>query len=300
MKGLTFGADVEFFIQHPDYMYCQPACGLFGGTKEEPIQFPDEREGFMYQEDGCALELNVPIATSVSEFGENIKRMVQLGHALVESKIKKATLNEGTVIYYVREENHTNKKDVHLEYYGPPLSREKHPNAFVVGCSPDWDAYLLAERPLLQIEELGNQRYSGGHIHVGYDVSACPRELFIRCMDSYLAPVMKDMALNISGCMDRFKFYGSPGVYRPKEYGVEYRSLGGTWPISHFKGVMAALTRMEKDWTESRDKFYERGMNIKPVAKQIYTITGQYQIPRGHTAESAGVPKQHRIGNQGW
>jgi hypothetical protein len=286
MKGLTFGCDVEYFIADPKKVYPQAACGLFGGTKQEPIQFPDEEPGFMYQEDGCSLELNTPVSSSAEEFGKRVTHMLRLGESLVKERygnIGSLSKSSGMLVSSQTGEGM------------PFVDRDKYPQAYVVGCDPDFDAYLFDQRPIMTIQELGIYRYSGGHIHVGYDTDACPRELFVRCMDAYLHPVHKASFKNSDGfTAQRFNYYGYPGIYRPKEYGVEYRPLAGNWTLLHYDSVIRILTKMEDDWANHRDRFYEMGMTVPELAEQIHRITGFYSIPRGHTEDTCGYPQKLR------
>lgn len=284
MKGLTFGCDVEYFLKQQGVNNPQAACGWFGGTKQEPVQFPGEEKGFMYQEDGCTLELNTPVSTSAVEFKRRVKQMILLAHHLVEIKAPSdhmLCLDSPTM--YLNSSSMSGR--------GRYIPRKKYPQAYVIGCDPDFDAYLMNQRPLMDIGELGDMRFAGGHIHVGYDVAACPRELFVRCMDAYLAPIHKklydmgDYAANL-----RFNFYGYPGIFRPKEYGVEYRSLNSMWTTKLLDQTITVLKKMEKDWTTDRAKFYEKGMEIPSLSGQIMKITGYHNIPRGHTKESCGYP----------
>lgn len=236
---LTFGADIEFAVMKVDNPKINYATGYFGGTKEHPIQFPNQPQGYMYQEDGVMLELNIPICHSVEEFRESITHMKGLAEQLAKDR--------GFVL--------TKQQTVNLGHLDPM----EVPRAFLVGCSPDWDAYGPFERPPFQAQDMGIFRHAGGHIHVGYDVSECPQHLFIRAMDWYLRAAV-GQSQKVSS--QRVPFYGYEGLYRPKDYGVEYRTLC-SWPGYFEALVYDGLRDLANDWNKHREAFFEHAVTMK-------------------------------------
>lgn len=65
-----------------------------------------------------------------------------------------------------------------------------------------------------------------GHIHVGYpNPNIETNEKIVKWMDIYLG-----LASTILDDDDRRKmYYGTPGRYRDKDFGVEYRTLSNYW-----------------------------------------------------------------------
>ena len=217
MRSLTFGADIEYLLRTKDTGSPWPACGLFGGTKTEPKQFPGMPEGFMYQEDGAALEVNIPICNSIPEFVQAVRR-VRTAAAMLADNIGLMICDEDT-----------------LEY-GDMLDPAIVPQAFEIGCLPDSDAYSAQDkRDRFDIAEFGRERFAGAHIHIGFEKSLIGVRDFVRQMDVcfYVNELISKG--------NRRKFYGQPGIYRDKPYGVEYRSLGPQW-TSGLTGV-SRLTR---------------------------------------------------------
>ena len=245
-RQMTFGADIEFILQSVQTAKLVPVCGLVGGTKEEPIQFPGERDGFKYQEDGITLELNVPVAQDVTEFYRNIRWMVPLGQQLVKPK--------GLVL--------TSYCQANLLNMDPIPTEETMPGAFIIGCDPDRSAYT-GERPPFSAEIFGPLRFAGGHIHIGYDTSLLPREMMVRALDVYFENVRYDNSM-------RQEFYGMPGIYREKPYGVEYRTPQGGWPlrIGLAHNIVSALTSLQSDWRRDPELVAEMAKQAEVPAKE--------------------------------
>jgi hypothetical protein len=109
------------------------------------------------------------------------------------------------------------------------------------GCLPDIDAYSLTEKTPFRDSYHNNVRYTGGHIHVGYNqqryvdgkgyMSLSDEEKLI---NSGRIAIMLDLALGIPlvamlgnsndyGEATRRTYYGQAGSYRVKDYGMEYR-----------------------------------------------------------------------------
>jgi hypothetical protein len=130
-----------------------PACGLVGGTKEDPLVLENCAEwgDYAVQEDNVMVEWNVPAANDWEEF------------------------------------------------FGSISLRSDQAKTF--GCEPDFDAYLGGQqRRDGAMDILGNTRTCGGHIHLGGDFQ-CP---------DFVAALF-------------------PGVFRPKPYGIEYRTPSSVW-----------------------------------------------------------------------
>jgi hypothetical protein len=97
----------------------------------------------------------------------------------------------------------------------------QHPLSHIFGCEPDFNAWTNKEN-LPPIVPKPGMRSAGGHIHVE---TALPKLEVIKAMDVTigLASIFMDKG------KDRRKFYGKPGAFRPKIYGVEYRVPSNFW-----------------------------------------------------------------------
>jgi len=222
--GPRLGADPELFVtevrsEKKKTPVVIPVCGLVGGTKQEPVKVPLSLLGhipydkgsvgdFAYQEDNVMFEFNVPAVSDPEYFPRYIQGFLN----------------------YLRQNTLANKSlglSFKNRYTFQPKFLE-HPLAKVIGCSPDYCAYLprdsMIRRPF-GIEELGNERFCGGHLHVQYNHAEVPRPVFARFMD--LVAGLPFLNLDKQG--DRRKFYGVAGVFRPKPYGIEYRTPSNFW-----------------------------------------------------------------------
>lgn len=194
---MRLGADPEVFLCDSAGRHIS-SIGLIGGDKWNPVQCKGLRKGFTLQEDNVSLEFGIPPAASADEFFENINLVMKQG-------LKKTGLlfsNMSAVIF--------------------PADQMKHPNAFVFGCEPDYNAWTREEntKPIPPHEFM---RSAGGHVHVETDKDPV---VVSQNMDLYLAvpSVLMD-----EGGDDRRKMYGKKGAFRPKPYGLEYRVLSNFW-----------------------------------------------------------------------
>lgn len=227
---MTFGMDVEFLLETPRSKRRVPACGLFGGTKQEPIPVPlTGYEHYLMQEDGPALELNCPPAETVSEFVLHAKNLRHIAHTLAaERKLRIIT-------------------DWDWAYFGPVeyWKGSKYRGMRTIGCDPDYDAFSssLEPRRIPELSEFEGFRFAGGHIHIGYNTEWYSARSMAASLAGALAPFHNPDSA-------RYKWYGIPGIYRPKSYGVEYRSLGNTFVLDD-----AVLTRLAVALDEWRLRF---------------------------------------------
>lgn len=194
-----------------------PVCGLLGGTKQQPMQIPGLPKGFMHQEDGAAVEFNVPVSTSAGEFDKSIRRAF---NALVD------ILN--TKGFTPTSINTINLTDAVLE---------KHPHLEAVGCDPDYNVYEktpgLPRGPIPS--KYARIRGAGGHLHIGYDKNRIPHDVLVKLLDLVLClPTLK-----YDSQPGRRSWWGQPGIYRPKPYGIEYRTLSNWWLFNPMNSAVA-------------------------------------------------------------
>lgn len=224
-KMFTIGADPEMFVRPlpvskgPGIEVKQditPICGKVGGTKKKPLPFLRKDggaiEGYYYQEDNVAFEVNIPPTTNSRDFAHSIDGVLRLSRDLLKSK--------GLEI------------DITKSAHRFSVANLSHPYAQTIGCDPDKSAYGgLDDNPIdrepFEIKDLGTWRFTGGHIHLGYDKEhiEIPEHVIVRLMDAcvYLPLIHKDKQK-----MRRPK-YGLAGLYRSKPYGLEYRTMSNFW-----------------------------------------------------------------------
>jgi hypothetical protein len=97
-------------------------------------------------------------------------------------------------------------------------------------------------------------RTAGGHVHVGGFFTNNPHSPVQMGMSAYLSRLL-DRYLGVYSILwdkddNRRSMYGQAGCFRPKPYGMEYRSMSNAWTFNKklirvvYDGVEQALTRM--------------------------------------------------------
>jgi hypothetical protein len=227
---LTFGADPEFCVISKGVPY--PAWYITPGTKEKTEKV---HPAFSLHADNVALEVTMAPADSVSRF---ISRMQE-------------TLN------FVNQHLAVRGAELSSLVYTDAFSADhlKHPMAQRLGCDPDFCAYSATPempRSVPVLDDMGKYRFFGGHIHVGYDKELCPPHVMAQFMDLFVA--MRVVQYDEQG--PRRQFYGQAGLYRPKPYGVEYRTLSNFWCFDLLdigKRLATNITTLSNLITNERD-----------------------------------------------
>lgn len=201
------GSDPEFFLRDKKG---QPAVaiGQIGGDKVQPRHINDD--GFSaVQEDNVMVEYNIRPARTADEFAKN--------HKLVLDYLDNYLKEKGFRIDIVPT----------MEFKKKQL---KHPQAREIGCMGDFNAWTWKPNPRPTYQILKGIRTAGAHVHVSYEYSGKQPSLD----DQTQLVRMCDLSLGVpSIILDddtlRRKFYGKAGCFRPKDYGVEYRTLSNFW-----------------------------------------------------------------------
>jgi len=223
MKILV-GCDPEVFVKQGGKF--MSAFGLIRGDKKNPQKV----DKGAVQVDGMALEFNIDPAASEQEFVINVKEVYET--------ICKMVPEYQVIAVPVA--------DFSLEYLAAQPKE-----ALELGCDPDFNAWehKANNRPNGNVP----MRTASGHVHIGwtdgeepfaYDhVQRC--EAVARQCDFYLGlpSLLYDAATR------RREMYGKAGAYRPKPYGVEYRTLSNAWLNS--EKLMAWVYRAAIKATES-------------------------------------------------
>jgi len=207
-KLKAVGADPEFFLFDEKKNKPVPAIGLIGGTKEKP-QFINDDKFSAIQEDNVMVEFNIKPARTPEEFVANtyiVMNYLNLKcHGLGLTPLVKPA----------------------LEFASIDLA---HPQAQEIGCLGDFNAWSWRPNPPITPIDLGLIRVAGGHVHVSYSFKDKAPEKD----DQHQVVRMLDLALGVPSVLldediTRRRFYGRAGCFRPKEYGVEYRTLSNFW-----------------------------------------------------------------------
>lgn len=203
-SNVTIGCDPELFLKNNEGKFIA-SCDKIGGTKEQPLQIVGLPQGFAVQEDNVAVEFCIPPAHSKVEFVSNISDVIAEIRSRYVNPIG-LELAFGVASYNFTED------------------QLQHDKAKEFGCTPDYNVYTMEENIKPKSEE--GLRTAGGHIHVGWaNPTDSERSSLIRACDIVLGLP----SLFIDEDVKRRQMYGKAGAFRPKAYGVEYRTLSNFW-----------------------------------------------------------------------
>ena len=210
MRNFTIGCDPEVFLKDTKTGDVVPSYGIVPGTKYEPY----EENGTLVSVDGVAAEIGIEPARTANEFVEKVNQAMSLLTRIIAPRYE-VLISSGQMI-----------KEEYL--------RKVPEEVLQLGCEPDLDAYTGA---IFNVDEIhqrkGSMFYCGGHIHLGWtegeDTTSKPlaedcRTLAI-ALDYYLGAPLK----GISSEIGRSSVYETPGRYRIKPYGMEYRTPSNAW-----------------------------------------------------------------------
>lgn len=222
MTSFTFGADPEVFIRDRSTGQFTSAHPFFPGTKKDP--FPVDNGAV--QVDGMALEFNIHPASTEREFVQNITSVMRQ----MKEMVAKANPDFELVLSPV-----ANFDPIDFMLY--PLEPK------LLGCDPDYDDNGNLKRPPDGMQDLPF-RTAAGHIHIGWTKVENPTDPIHMDNCKIFAKTFK----NAEGYTPRTKeerqrcsYYGAPGSFRPKKYGVELRSPSNLWLED--EGKMAKMFR---------------------------------------------------------
>lgn len=208
MELETIGSDLEVFLKKKNKLVS--AEGKVGGTKEEPLELDN---GVSVQEDNIMAEFNVVPATSKKEFLANVNNALFQLRSRVDP-LEVSILGSGKFT----------KKEILTE------------QAMEFGCDPDVSAWGVENTSMPDPED--PLRYCGGHIHLGYldlemdkESIEISRVIITRLLDLYIG--IPSIVIGDQSDKNRNKYYGEPGRYRDKEYGLEYRTVSNFWARSN-------------------------------------------------------------------
>jgi hypothetical protein len=274
IKEFKVGADVEVFLRNNDWKFIS-AVGLIGGTKDNPKLL--DCEGHMVQEDNVAAEFNIPPCTTAEDFVKHINISMMGVLDLLPSGL-----------FIDLHASAKFDKDQLLSLQAQEF-----------GCSIDYNAYTLAPNKKPCAKNNPTLRSIGGHLHCGYN-SPC---MTINAEMIYLL----DLFLGVPSILldpdtDRRQLYGKAGAFRPKDYGLEYRTLSSFWIANDelikwaFRGVENAIMNIndKRYVTEKYREKVQECINNQDIelAKELIE---RYKIamPKGYTVKE--LMKQYTL-----
>jgi len=229
---LMIGSDPELFVKRGG-MYVS-GHDLIPGNKLVP--HPVKRGAV--QVDGTALEFNIEPASCEDAFSLNISTVM----GELRKMVPEYELVADPVAYFKKEYMERLPKD-----------------ALELGCDPDYNAWSGEEnvKPNASLPF----RTGAGHVHIGWrravgiDVDHIKvGQRVSRQMDFFLALP----SLLFDDDKQRREMYGKAGAYRPKEYGVEYRTLSNKWVGDDklirwvFRSTTKAMTELARGYDLSK------------------------------------------------
>lgn len=203
IDNITVGADPEVLIQHEKTGEYIPAFLITPGDKYNPV---DMGGGYQILADNVTLEGNIPPSSSKEGYIMNMTKLIDIFSTTIKAN------NKDLKIVFADSATFADDK---LEFE----------EAKIFGCMPFKIAYHAGEHVAPDLSTQ-NKRAVGGHIHCGYN------SVFDKEALNPLLAIAFDLFLTIPSRITNFdefrnKYYGNLGAYRDKDYGVEFRSLGG-------------------------------------------------------------------------
>lgn len=235
---ILVGADPELFLTANGQF--QSAFGIIPGTKKQPFKVD---QGAV-QVDGMALEFNIDPASTEDQFVNSID--------IVLAKLREMVPEEYTFQFSP------------TATFDRSIMEAQPPEAVALGCDPDFNAYSLKQnRPPKAHPQM---RAAGGHVHVGWTQGADIRDKFHFDCCAKLARQL-DYFLGLPSLMfdddvERRNMYGQPGAFRPKHYGMEYRTLSNFWVNNPkyrqfvYRGTKKAFSVLVDDGLDFYDNYH--------------------------------------------
>lgn len=211
---VKIGCDPELFVYDTETSRFVSAHDLIPGTKQEPRRVPLGA----IQRDGVAAEFNIDPARNRGEFMRNIRNV----RDILEAAIR-------------RQNPHYQLVAKPTATFDPEYFFKLPEETLALGCEPDFSAYTMGPNPKPHTFE--PFRTGSGHVHIQFVEdgklanNVLEEEHMTKC--AQLSKALDVTLLPLSKLWDnddkRAELYGKPGAFRPKPYGVEYRSLSNAW-----------------------------------------------------------------------
>lgn len=224
-RNFTIGADPEVFVSKDGQL--QSAYGLVKGDKRIPYRV---KKGAV-QVDGMALEFNIEPADDEQQFLDNLQTVQDELKSMIEGH---EFIYDPTVIF----------PDEILDIM-PQVALD-------LGCEPDFNGYTLAVNKKPRPKH--GMRTAGGHVHIGGIDTDDPHSEHHMYLSGKLARIMDEEVGVYSILWDkddeRRSLYGKAGCFRPKHYGMEYRTMSNAWVFNKalasfvFQGTRRAIEKM--------------------------------------------------------
>lgn len=240
---ILVGADPELFLRRDGEFHS--GHGMIPGNKFEPYPVEDGA----VQVDGMALEFNINPARNEKEFLHNINHVLGQLHDMIPAEF-----------------------DVAIDpvaWFSEDHMKEQPEEAKILGCAPDFDAYQMLPNDLP--DQTMRMRTAAGHVHVGFTEGA-DVDSFGHFTDCAMLAKQLDYFLGIPSIVlessnKRREMYGKAGCFRPKPYGMEYRTLSNFWLKSD--KLMSFVYKQTVEAVEQAAKGVQFDVEYGPDTAQI-------------------------------
>lgn len=257
LKNLRVGCDPEVFVFNVKTQEHVSAHGLLPGTKDRPH---DVKDG-MVQVDGMAAEFGIDPAPDEKTFVRNIRSVMRQLQAMLP---KDHIISVKSTASFSKE-----------------IMDAQPPEALELGCEPDFNCYTGRENPTPDATDK-LYRTGGGHVHVGWgggmDVLDPTHLQDCQALVAEMDYQLGIPSLHWDGDFERRTLYGAPGAFRPKPYGLEYRSLSNQWLLKEeyvryvFRQTKAAYKAMLDNTAKSKRLIPLYGGAVKLEARQVMNL----------------------------
>jgi hypothetical protein len=225
---LRIGADPEVFLRDRSTRDFVSAHDIFPGTKKNPHKV----DKGAVQVDGFAFEFNIDPAETEREFVTNIEVVLEQMREMIRNKAPNLEM-----------------AFVPFAAFDPMYFMLQDLTPKILGCDPDFDEFGNEKVPPDGMQDRPF-RTAAGHVHIGFTKDQDPfgTDHFENC--KLIAREFKNVEGFLPITTDetrRTQYYGMPGSFRPKSYGVELRSPSNLWvetPEGRSKMFRTVYTKM--------------------------------------------------------
>lgn len=260
MKILV-GADPELFLYNENDNKFISGHEYIPGTKKSPYKM---KYGTI-QLDGMAAEFNIDPAETAEEFENNIN----------------STINN--MYHFIPK--HVTLRAVPAVFFDKKYMKSVPEKCLELGCDPDYNAYTGEANP--RPDQNKTMRTGSGHVHVGWTSGVeDPTDIghFSMCcdlareLDCTLGITLAKLFEHYEVEDRRREMYGQAGCFRPKSYGVEYRTPSNLWVSAYAKEVFQQVIRAVDNLIKQKPLFPEYSDDVRQAinTSNKYTVNMLY------------------------